>query len=58
MARTAKPAVQKLKEAILNDLSVEEQVEIGEFFELILEVREADANAAKRRAATAQEGKS
>lgn len=57
MARTAKPAVQKLKETILNDLSVEEQVEIGEWFELILEVREADANAAKRRAATAAEVK-
>lgn len=55
MAKTAKPAIQKLKEQILNDLTPEDQVELGEWYNNILAVREAYAAAARRRAATAQE---
>lgn len=57
MGRTATPSIDKIKSAILNDCTVEEQVKLAEWFEMILEVREADAAAAKRRAATAQEVK-
>jgi len=54
MAKTAKPAIEKLKTLILNELTPEDQVELGDWFGNILAVREADAAAARRREATKQ----
>jgi len=49
MARTPKPALQRLKETILSDLSPDEQVELGTWYEAVLEVREADRAAEEKR---------
>lgn len=52
MARPAKPIIQKLREQIL-ELPHEDAAALASWLEDITEVREADAAAAKRRAATA-----
>lgn len=54
MPRQAKPAVQKLKEQII-ELPPDEAQEVYDWLDMLLEVREQDAAAAKRRQATAQE---
>ena len=51
MARTAKPALEKLKAAFF-ELTLEEAAEYSEWIENVTDVREADAAAAKRREAT------
>lgn len=54
MPKTSKPAIEKLKENILNDLTPEDQVELGDWFQNVLDVREADAMRARRKEATKQ----
>lgn len=54
MARKITPTLQRLKDAFF-ELTLEEAAEYSEWIENVTDVREADAAAAKRRAATAQE---